>query len=164
MLHIHINCQHCQVTIYFIIQMFPVNSWNVGVLEIFRTSQYLSTLLRFCGDLLPAHFTISVRLTSLIKKTRNLDRRAIHRSFNWNVRITLEANYMMTWWNGNIFRVTDPLCGEFTGHQRRFDFFICAWINGWVNNREADDFEAPSRSLCRHCNDTGSRFNIKKSA
>ena len=29
---------------------------------------------------------------------------------------------------------------------------ICAWINGWVNNREADDFEMPSRLLWRHCN------------
>ena len=28
---------------------------------------------------------------------------------------------------------------------------ICAWINGWVNNREASDFETPSRSLWRHC-------------
>ena len=46
--------------------------------------------------------------------------------------------------NGNIFRVTDHLCGEFTGHKgqwREAVMFssICAWINGWVNNREADD-------------------------
>ena len=54
--------------------------------------------------------------------------------------------------NGSIFRVTDPLCGEFTGHrwpvnsphkgQQRGALmfsFICAWINGWVNNREAGD-------------------------
>ena len=42
------------------------------------------------------------------------------------------------------------LCGEFTGHRwiprtKASDtelwclFFICAWINGWVNNREAGD-------------------------
>ena len=53
---------------------------------------------------------------------------------------------MMTSSNGNIFRVTGPLCGEFTGHRwiphtKASDaelwcfFFNCAWINGWVNNR-----------------------------
>ena len=57
---------------------------------------------------------------------------------------------MMTSSNGNIFHVTGPLCGEFTGHRwipltkaSGTDlwcfFFICAWINGWVNNCEADD-------------------------
>ena len=55
---------------------------------------------------------------------------------------------MMTSSNGNIFRVTGLLCGEFTGHQwipltkgqwRGALIFslICAWINAWVNNREA---------------------------
>ena len=28
----------------------------------------------------------------------------------------LEVDFMMTATNGNIFRVTGPLCGEFTGH------------------------------------------------
>ena len=71
---------------------------------------------------------------------------------------------MMTSSNGNIFRVTGPLCGEFAGHRwiplalsagnsrvtgefhtqrpvtRSFDvFFICPWINGCVNNCEAGD-------------------------
>ena len=56
---------------------------------------------------------------------------------------------MMTSSNGNIFRVTGPLCGEFTGLgefpaqkpvTRSFIVsFICAWINDWVNNREAGD-------------------------
>ena len=36
--------------------------------------------------------------------------------------------HVMTSSNGNIFRVTGPLCGEFTGHR---------WMNGYVNNREA---------------------------
>ena len=58
----------------------------------------------------------------------------------------------MTSSNGNIFRVTGPLCGEFTGHRwipaqmpvaRSFDFFS---INVWVNNREAGD-------LRRHLSD-----------
>ena len=49
--------------------------------------------------------------------------------------------------NGNIFRVTGHLRGEFTGEfpsqrpvTRRFEFsLICVWINGWVNNHEAGD-------------------------
>ena len=56
---------------------------------------------------------------------------------------------MMTLSNGNIFRVTGPLCGEFTGHRwiphkgqrcgALIFSLICAWINDWVNNREAGD-------------------------
>ena len=37
------------------------------------------------------------------------------------------------------FRVTCPLCGDFTG-DRNFDVsLICAWINSWANTREAGD-------------------------
>ena len=55
------------------------------------------------------------------------------------------SNYMMTSSNGNIFRVTGPLCGEFTGPVRGTkkggEFTgLCARINDWVNNREAGDF------------------------
>ena len=57
---------------------------------------------------------------------------------------------MMTSSNGNIFRVTGHLCGEFTGprwipHTKASDAellmfsLICVWINDWVNNREAGD-------------------------
>ena len=46
----------------------------------------------------------------------------------------LVVECMMTSLNGNIFRGTGPLCGEFTG-----------W---W--------FETPSRSLWRHCNEMSS--------
>ena len=50
----------------------------------------------------------------------------------------------MTSSNGNLFRVTGPSCGEFTGHKGQWRgalmfSLICAWINGWVNNREAGD-------------------------
>ena len=55
---------------------------------------------------------------------------------------------MMTSWNGNIFRVTGHLCGEFTGPRwiphtkgqwRGALMFsmICVWISGCINNREA---------------------------
>ena len=57
--------------------------------------------------------------------------------------------FMMTS-NRHIFRVTGPLCGQFTGHRRipltmasdtKLWCFalICTWINGWVNNFEAGD-------------------------
>ena len=58
--------------------------------------------------------------------------------------------YMMTSSNGNIFRVTGSLCGEFTGrrwippHKGQWRgalmfSLICAWINACVNNRETGD-------------------------
>ena len=59
---------------------------------------------------------------------------------------------MMTSSNGNIFRVTGYLCGEFTGPgkfpaqrpvTRSFDvFFTCTRINGWVNNSEDGDLRS----------------------
>ena len=52
--------------------------------------------------------------------------------------------------NGNIFCVTGPLCGQFTGHrwipltnvsETEFLMFslICTWLNGWVKSRESGD-------------------------
>ena len=59
--------------------------------------------------------------------------------------------HMMTSFNGNIFRVTGPLCGEFTGHRwipltKASDAelwslsLICTRTNSWANNRDAGDF------------------------
>ena len=58
--------------------------------------------------------------------------------------------FMMTSSNANIFSVTGPLCGEFTGPRwiprtkasdaELWCFLWSAhWINGWVNNGEAGD-------------------------
>ena len=61
------------------------------------------------------------------------------------------ANPMMTSSNGNIFRVTGPLCGELTGYRWipltkasdaelwRF-LWPAPWMNGCVNIRKAGDF------------------------
>ena len=56
---------------------------------------------------------------------------------------------MMTSSNGNMFCITGPLCGEFTGDRwipstKASDAvlvlsLIYAWTNGWVNNRNAGD-------------------------
>ena len=68
---------------------------------------------------------------------------------------------MMTSSNGNIFRVTGHMCGEFTGPRWIprtkasdaelwcFLCLICVWINGWVNNRKAGDL--------RRC---GAQYNV----
>ena len=59
----------------------------------------------------------------------------------------------MTSSNGNIFRVTGHLCGEFTGHRLNSPHngqwrgalmfsLIWAWINGWANNRDAGDLRS----------------------
>ena len=75
----------------------------------------------------------------------------IYVSLCWNIwRDVCSYPAMMTSSNGNIFRVSGPLCGEFTGHRwiprtkandaELWCFLWSApWINGWVNNREAGD-------------------------
>ena len=73
-------------------------------------------------------------------------------------------NYMMTSSNGNIFRVTGPLCGEFTGPgeflaqrpvTRSFDVFFDLWPNKRLSNQPWGWwFETLSWSLWRHCNKT----------
>ena len=73
--------------------------------------------------------------------------------------------FTMSWWLHQIetFSVllaicaaNSPVTGKFPALKPvawSFDFFICAWINGWVNNREAGDLRrTPSRPLWRHCN------------
>ena len=86
----------------------------------------------------------------------------------WNLRVPdlqmscSDLTFMMTSSNGNIFRVTGPLCGEFTGHwgiprTKASDaglwcFLWSAWINGWGKEPWGWWFETPSRPLWRHCN------------
>ena len=58
----------------------------------------------------------------------------------------------MTSSNGNIFRVTDHLCEEFTGH-RSFDVFFDLRLNKRLSKqRWTWWFETPLRLLWRHCN------------
>ena len=72
-------------------------------------------------------------------------------------------DYMMTSSNGNIFRVTDPLCGEFTGPgefpaqrpvTRSFDVFFHLRLNKRLSKQPRGWwFETPAWSLWRHRND-----------
>ena len=58
------------------------------------------------------------------------------------------ASCMMTSSNGNIFRVTGPLCGDspVTGAfpaqrpaKQSCDCLVCTWTNSWANNEDAGD-------------------------
>ena len=72
------------------------------------------------------------------------------------------STLMMTSSSGNIFRVTDPLCGEFTcpGEfptqrpvTRSFDGFFDLRLNKRLSKQSLGWwFEMPSWSLWRHCN------------
>ena len=58
----------------------------------------------------------------------------------------------MTSSTGNIFPVTGPLCGEFTGH-RSFDVLFDRHLNKRMCKQSWSWwFQTPSRSLWRHCN------------
>ena len=72
-------------------------------------------------------------------------------------------NDMMTSSNENIFRVTGPLCGEFTGYRwipltkasdAKFDVFFDLSLNKRLSKQSWGWwFETPSRSLWRHFNE-----------
>ena len=72
----------------------------------------------------------------------------------WLFMSRWSVDSMMTSSNENIFRVTGPLCEEFTVPMNSLHkgqwcgalmfSLICAWINDWVNSRDAGDFR-------RHC-------------
>ena len=77
---------------------------------------------------------------------------------------------MMTSSNGNIFRVTGPLCGEFTGPgefpttqrpvTRSFDVFFDLRLNKRLSKQPRGwRFETPSWSLWRQCNDIACVYN-----
>ena len=68
---------------------------------------------------------------------------------------------MMTSSNGNIFRVTGPLCGEFTGHwwiplTKASDTELWCFLLSCLNKRLSKQswgwwFDTTSRALWRHC-------------
>ena len=76
---------------------------------------------------------------------------------------SVSITFMMMSSNGNIFRVTGPLCGEFTGLgefptqrpvTRSFDIFFDLRLNKRLNKQAWGWlFETPSWSSWRPCND-----------
>ena len=122
-------------------------------------------IFRKSSDMSITHLTINMPISFIIiAKIQQLSCMKIN--LDWKCRLQNVVNFvsasvyqprrhnninpMMTSSNGNIFRVTGPLCREFTGHRwtplikasdAELWFFssICAWINDWVNNREVGD-------------------------
>ena len=82
-----------------------------------------------------------------------------HNDFVW---YSIYDNSIIASSNGNIFRVTGHLCGEFTGHRwisRTKTSGAKLWCFLWsAPNKLLSEqwrawwFETPSRSLWRHCN------------
>ena len=95
----------------------------------------------------------SIPLTELSRNTRMKLNRHTH----------VARLIMMMSSNGNIFRVTGHLCGEFTGHRwiprtkamtRSFDVFFDLRLNKRLSKHSRGWwFETTSCSLWRHCND-----------
>ena len=100
----------------------PIQTYDFFLYQNQISNNYLLTIIRYFSQV----------LLNIIQYMRHV------------LRPTL---YMMTSSNGNIFRVTGPLRVEFTDHRwipftkasdaELWCFFSCAWINSWVNNREA---------------------------
>ena len=106
------------------------------------------------------HFSCKILFVDLLWTSCTV---SIRRS--WSGTCVYFLKTMMTSSNGNIFRVTGHLCGEFTrtkasdaerwiprtkASDALVFSLICAWINGWVNNRETGDL----RRYCAHYNVT----------
>ena len=121
--------------------------------------------------LLRLHYMSHLTQWALYQTSTTLWSRHLQRHFNgiWSLHLHSNVNklffclgpilHMVMLSNGNIFRVTNHLCGEFIGPRwlprtKASDtelwgfFFICAWIHGWVNWW----FETPSSPLWCHCN------------
>ena len=82
----------------------------------------------------------------------------------WTTAVTgIKDDTMMTSSNGKSFRITGPLCGEFTGHRwipltkASHAELWCLFLSARLYKRLSKQswgwwFETPSRSLWRHCN------------
>ena len=88
---------------------------------------------------------------------------AMHVAVNTNCYMIKLHNIMMKASDGNIFRVTGPLCGEFTGEfpaqrlvTRSFDVFFDLRLNKQFSKQSWGWWvETLSQSLWRHSNDEG---------
>ena len=94
-----------------------------------------------------ASYLYCLRHETPICITSLLERQSVMGTFGRVFAGSLVQVYMMTSSNRNIFRVTGPLCVEFTDHrwiprtkasaaELRCFLWSAPWINGWVINRE----------------------------
>ena len=89
----------------------------------------------------------------------NLSIKGTRQQRYWSDLFLRDGN-MMTSSNGNIFRVTGPLCGEFTGHRwiphtnaSDAELWWFLWYKRLSKQSRGWWFETPSCPLRRHCND-----------
>ena len=124
---------------------------------------------RYAGDLRRhrTHYDVTVMKHHACAKSKSFG--GSNGGYSWSITVGLSSLYMMTSSNGNIFRVTGPLCGEFTGPgefptqrpvTRNFDVFFD------LNKRLSKQpwgwwFETLSWSLWRQRNDmTGASLTV----
>ena len=113
----------------------------------------------FCRNQRVLNFAQS-KVVSLLCSVQNFKMIWQRKWVLWANGISLDST--MTSSNGNIFRVTGPLCGEFTGHRwipltrpvtRSFDVFFDLRLNERLSKQSWGWwFETPSRPLWRHRN------------
>ena len=112
------------------------------------------------GETNSSNITLKTRVPHGISNHWQLDYFHVTGTVGGIHRVT--SGFMMTSLNGNIFRVTGPLCGEFTGPgefpaqrpvARSFDVFFDLRLNKWLSKQSGGWwFETLSRPLWRHCN------------
>ena len=134
---------------------------------------YLLAFLVLCIDDVTVEFAVSLRITSLLQK-QSIDcprhSKAVLMNmcecitwFQYELLISIQQYIMMTSSNGNIFRLTGHLCGEFTGPgefptqrpvTRSFDVFFDLRLNKRLSKQSWGWwFETLPSPLWRHSND-----------
>ena len=124
------------------ISHFQIHLWNV-ISNMNRDYAKLNSHAHICEYILD---------TNIFQISKQLILWDLRSSFSLaDNRMDLWCFFMMTSSNGSIFRVTGHLCEEFTGpglvnstHKGQWRGalmfpLMCAWINGWVNNRKTGD-------------------------
>ena len=115
--------------------------------------------LGFHGEKKKHELTVCIHVVPLVVSIPSL--RIIGRNPNIPHVISFWV-FMVMSPNGNIFRVTGHLCGEFTGHRwiprtKAYDVELWCFFDLRLNKRLSKQswgswFETPSRTLWRHCN------------
>ena len=141
---------------------FPCNEGVVSIIPVVSFTKEVNPRLAKCPLKTNGHLA-NHGLTSLVKEVTGRVLRVLSQYCRetwmgitpWGLKSIIPGRtgviyIRKTLWNGNIFRITGPLCGEFTGHWwipctnasdvELWCFLLSVpWINGWVNNREAGD-------------------------